>query len=169
VPQVVPSIAGAGVVLVLTALSARAAVRRRQPQTAFALLLLGVLVLQGVAFTARGAATQYRAMGTTIRRLAQPQDLVVSFRQYVLGVNFYARHRVVLTGGRGELAFGSVQGDHHAFFWDGDDPLVQAWGTPRHIFLVINRTDLEVLKPRLRPAPREVAAQGKKVTVVNFD
>lgn len=169
VPQVVPSIAGAGIVLVLTAMSALLAVRRRNLQTAFAILLLGVLVMQGVAFTARGAATQYRAMGITIRRLAQPQDLVVSYRQYVLGVNFYARHRVVLTGGRGELAFGSVQGDHRAFFWDGDDPLVQAWKSSRRIFLVINRTDLEVLKGRLLPAPREVAAQGKKVTVVNFD
>jgi len=169
VPGIIPSIVDAGIVLVLTAMSALAGVRRRHARTALAILLLGVLMLQAVAFTARRAATQYRAMGSAIRRLAHPEDLVVSYRQYVLGVNFYARHRVVLTGGRGELDFGSLQGDHRGFFWDGDDPLVQAWGAPRHVFLVIDRTDLEALKGRLLPAPREVAAQGKKVTVVNFN
>ncbi len=169
VGQVVPSIFAAGAVLVLTATGALVAIRRRNLQVAFATLLMGVLAFQGVAFTARRVATQYRTLGMTIRRLAQPQDQVVSYRQYVIGVNFYAQHRVILTGGRGELSFGSLQGDHHEFFWDGDDPLVQAWSAPRHMFLVINRADLEVLKGRLRPAPREVAAQNKKVVVVNFD
>jgi 4-amino-4-deoxy-L-arabinose transferase-like glycosyltransferase len=169
VGQVVPSIYAAGVVLVLTGVGALVAVARRNLQVAFAVVLMGVLVLQGVAFTARRVATQYRPLGLTIRRLARPEDQVVSYRQYVVGVNFYARHRVILTGGRGELSFGSLQGDHHDFFWNGDDPLLRAWPSPRHMFLVINRVDLQALQARLRPAPREVAAHGKKVVVVNFD
>jgi 4-amino-4-deoxy-L-arabinose transferase-like glycosyltransferase len=169
VGQVVPCIYAAGAVLVLTAVSAWVAVGRRKLQGAFAILLMGVLVLQGVAFTARRVATQYRMLGVTIRRLARPEDQVVSYRQYVIGVNFYARHRLILTGGRGELTFGSRQGDQHEFFWDGDERLVQAWQSPRHVFLVINRGDLEALTARLQPAPREVAAHGKKVVVVNFD
>ncbi len=169
VRQVVPSIYATAVVLALTAASALLAVRRRKLQSAFGILLMGVLVLQGVAFTARRVATQYRSMGMTIGRLAQPQDLVVHYRQYVLGINFYARRRVVLIGGPGELTLGSLQGDQHEFFWAGDETLLQAWKSPRHIFLVIDRVELDALKTRLQPAPRQIAAHGKKVVVVNFN
>ena len=169
VGQVVRSIYAAGVVLALTAASALAAVRRRDLQNAFAILLMGVLVLQGVAFTARRAATQYRSMGRTIGRLAQAQDLVVHYRQYVLGINFYARRRVVLVGGPGELTLGSRQGDQHEFFWAGDEALLDAWKSPRHIFLVINQVELDALRTRLQPAPRQIAAHGKKLVVVNFN
>jgi 4-amino-4-deoxy-L-arabinose transferase-like glycosyltransferase len=169
VGEVVPSIYAAAVVLTLTAASALIAVRRRDLQTAFAILLMGVLVLQGVAFTARRVATQYRSMGITIGRLAQPQDLVVHYRQYVLGINFYARRRVVLVGRPGELTLGSLQGDQHEFFWEGDEALLQAWKSPRHLFLVIDRVELDPLKTRLQPVPRQIAAQGKKVVVVNFN
>lgn len=168
VGKIIPSIYSAAVVLVLTAASALIAARRGDPQAVFAILLMGVLVLQGVAFTGRRVATQYRTLGMTIGRLAQPQDQVVDYRQYVLGINFYARRRVILVGGRGELTLGSLQGDQHEFFWDGDEALLQAWQSPRHLFLVINRVDLDTLKSRLQPAPRQIAAHGKKVVVVNF-
>ena len=167
--QVMPSVYATAVVLTLTAASALLVVRHGNPQTAFAILLMGILVLQGVAFTARRVATEYRSMGMTIGRLAQPQDLIVHYRQYVLGINFYARRRVVLVGGPGELTLGSLQGDQHEFFWNGDEALLEAWKSPRHIFLVIDRVELDPLKTRLQPAPRQIAAQGKKVVVVNFD
>jgi len=169
VEQVVPSIYASAVVIALTAAGALIAVRRRNPQTAFAILLMGVLVLQGVAFTARRAATQYRSIALTIGRLAQPQDQVVHYRQYVLGINFYARRRVVLVGPPGELTLGSLQGDQHEFFWDSEEALLHAWKSPRHIFLVIDRVELDALQTRLQPAPRQIAAQGKKVVVVNFN
>jgi 4-amino-4-deoxy-L-arabinose transferase-like glycosyltransferase len=169
VGQVVPTIFAIAAILALTAASALTAVRHRDLQAAFALLLMGVLVLQGVAFTARRAATQYRSMGTTIGRLARPQDLIVHYRQYVLGINFYARRRVVLIGGPGELTLGSRQGDQREFFWDGDQELLDAWTSPRHIFLVINRVELDALTTRLQPPPRQIAAHGKKVVVVNFN
>ena len=108
-------------------------------------------------------------MGRTIGRLARAQDLVVHYRQYVLGINFYARRRVVLVGGPGELTLGSLQGDQREFFWDGDAALLDAWKSPRHIFLVINRVELDGLNTRLHPAPRQIAAHGKKVVVVNFN
>ena len=169
VRQVVPSISATAVVLAVMSASALFVVRRRDAQTAFAILLIGVLVLQGVAFTARRVATEYRGVGMAIGRLAHPQDLIVHYRQYVLGINFYARRRVILVGGRGELTFGSRQGDQHEFFWDGDEAVLRAWKSPRHIFLVIDRVELDKLKTRLQPAPRQIAAQGKKVVVVNFD
>ena len=168
VAQVLPSIYAAAVVLALTAASALVAIRRRDPQTVFAILLMGVLVLQGVAMTARRVATQYRTLGMTIGRLARPQDQVINYRQYVHGIVFYARHRVIVVGGRGELTFGSLQGDQHEYFWDSDEPLLQAWESPGRVFLIINRGELDMLRTRLQPAPRQIAAQGKKIVVVNF-
>ena len=73
-----------------------------------------------------------------------------------------------MVGGHGELDFGSRQGDQSAYFWERDGRLLQAWRSPRHVFLVINRLELEPLLPRLQPAPRQIAAQGKKVVIVNF-
>jgi broad specificity phosphatase PhoE len=74
-----------------------------------------------------------------------------------------------LVGMPGELTLGSQQGDQHEFFWEGDEALVDAWKSSRHIFLVINRVELDTLGTRLQPAPRQVAAHGKKVVVVNFN
>ncbi|MFQ5665916.1 MAG: hypothetical protein ACE5I7_05735 [Candidatus Binatia bacterium] len=66
------------------------------------------------------------------------------------------------------MAFGSRQGDQHAFFWRTDTPLLKAWRSRQRVFLVINRSELEPLRPHLNPAPRQIAAHGKKVVVVNF-
>jgi 4-amino-4-deoxy-L-arabinose transferase-like glycosyltransferase len=170
VGQVVPSVYAAAVILALTAASALVTVRRGNLQTAFAILLMGVLVLQGVAITGRRVATQYRTLGMAIGHLARPQDQVITYQEYVQAIAFYARHRVIVVGGgRGELKFGSLQGDQHEFFWDDNEALLHAWKSPRHIFLVINREDLDLLKTRLQPAPRQIAAQDKKVVVVNFN
>ena len=142
--------------------------RRRSGQGWLLVLIVGMLALQLVAITGRGVATDYRDLGLVIRTQARPQDLVVLYNHYVQGIPFYARRRAVVVGGHGELDFGSRQGDQSAFFWPKDDQLLQAWQSGRHVFLVINRLELEPLLPRLQPAPRQVAAQGKKVLIVNF-
>jgi 4-amino-4-deoxy-L-arabinose transferase-like glycosyltransferase len=169
VGAIAPTMVAVATVLALTAASALFAVRRSNPQTVFAILLVGVLVMQGVAITGRGVVRQYRPLGLAIRRIAGPGDLVVDYGQYLLGINFYARRRMVLVGGPGELKLGSLQGDQHDFFWDNAEPLVQVWKTRRRVFLVINGAELDTLKPQLQPPPRYIAAQGKKVVVVNFD
>ena len=94
----------------------------------------------------------------------------MTYLHYVQAIPFYGRRRTVMVGGRGELDFGSRQGDERAFFWDTDAQLIDAWRTAgRRIFLIINRVELEPLLPQLQPPPRQVAAHGKKVIVVNFN
>jgi 4-amino-4-deoxy-L-arabinose transferase-like glycosyltransferase len=143
-------------------------VRRQACQASFVVLLLGMLALQAVAISGREVVPQYRALGMAIRQQAQPQDQVILYHHYVQGIPFYAERRVVVVGGRGELDFGSHQGDQSAFFWNSDQSLLDAWQSPRRVFLVIDRLELDPLRPRLDPAPRQIAAKGKKVVIVNF-
>ncbi len=152
----------------VSALAAMILIRRGRLQASFAALLLGMLILEPVAMSGRAVVPQYRRLGLVIRQQARPEDLVVAYHHYVQGIAFYARRRVVSVGGRGELEFGSRQGDQQAFFWDDDRTLLEAWRAPRHIFLVISRVKLEPLLPQLHPAPRQIAAFGDKVVVVNF-
>jgi 4-amino-4-deoxy-L-arabinose transferase-like glycosyltransferase len=169
VDAILPALYAGGVLLAAVAVTALMLLRRRRLQACFATLLLGMLGVQLVAVTGRGVAAEYRPLGRTIRTQARPHDDVVTYRHYVQAIPFYGRRRTVMVGGRGELDFGSRQGDQHAFFWDSDAQLIEAWRSAgRRMFLIINRVELEPLLPRLHPAPRQVAAHGKKVIVVNF-
>ncbi|MFI5366964.1 MAG: phospholipid carrier-dependent glycosyltransferase [Candidatus Binatia bacterium] len=142
--------------------------RRDTLQATFATLVAGMLLLQVVAISGRSVAAQYRPLGLAIRAQAKPDDIVASYRHYVQGITFYTQRRVIMIGGWGELDFGRRQGDQRAFFWDTDQQLLDAWRGERHFFLVINRSELEPLRPRMQPAPRQIAAHGKKVVIVNF-
>ena len=165
---IIPRVYAGSCVIALTAGAALILLQRRSPQASLAVLVLGMLVLEMVAISGRGMRAHYRRLGVTIHQQARPQDLVILYNHYVQGVPFYARRRAVVVGGHGELDFGSHQGDQSAYFWDNDEQLFQAWRSPRHVLLVINRLELEPLLPRLQPAPRQIVAQGKKVLIVNF-
>ncbi len=163
---------GAGI-LAVASCTALALMRSRTPsvarlQAGFATMLAGTLALQLVAISGRGVTAQYRPLGLVLRRQARPEDQIVVYIHYVQGVTFYSQRRTIMVRGRGELDFGSRQGDQAAFFWESDAQLLDAWRSGRRIFLVINRSELEPLRTQLQPAPRQLAAHGKKVIVVNF-
>lgn len=169
VEVVLPALYMGGLLLAGVAVAALALLRRRGPQACFATLLLGMLGLQVVAISGRGVAAEYRPLGRAIRAQAGPHDDVITYVHYVQAIPFYGRRRTIMVGGWGELDFGSRQGDERAFFWEKDAQLLAAWRAPgRRIFLIINRVELEPLLPQLQPAPRQIAAYGKKVLVVNF-
>jgi hypothetical protein len=155
-------------VLLIGVAWALALVGRAALQPSLTVLLFTMLAVQAIAIDGRGVAAQYRPLGVALRRHAGADDLVVQYRHYVQGITFYARRRAIMVGSWGELDFGSRQGDQRAFFWKTDQQLIDAWRSPRHLFLVINRTELEPLRAQLQPPPREFAACGKKVVVVNF-
>ena len=143
-------------------------VRRGRLAASLLVLAIGVLGAQGAAIPARALGREHRAMGLLIREQARPDDLVVIYRSYVQGIAFYARRRTVLVRGRGELRFGSQQGDQRAYFWDTDEQLVEAWRSGHRMFLVGSRHELQVLVPQLVPAPRQLMADRKKVLWANF-
>ena len=161
--------AGTGMLAVSAGIALALVRRHERMQVSFVVLLFTMLAIQILAISARDVAVDFRSFGRTIGAQARPQDLIISYRHYVQGIPFYARRRMVMVGGRGELDFGSRQGDQREFFWDKDEQLLAAWGSGRRVFLVINRVELDPLLPRLRPAPRQIAAHDKKVVIVNFE
>jgi 4-amino-4-deoxy-L-arabinose transferase-like glycosyltransferase len=158
-----------GIVLAGAAGAALWMTRRGALQGSLAVLWLGMLVFGLVAMQVRPVAGTYPRLGEAIRVAARPQDLVVGYAHYVQGITYYGRHRVVQARAYGELDFGRRQGDDGTFFWKTDDDLLRAWSSGQRLFLVINRTELERLRPRMQPEPRELAGEDKKVIVVNFD
>jgi 4-amino-4-deoxy-L-arabinose transferase-like glycosyltransferase len=181
VPLIVDRMYIGSLILMLAASAALVLLRRsrlqaRRAEASLVALFLGILALQVTAISGREVSWEFRPIGMAIRQQLRPDDLVVGYRQYVQSVPFYTRHRVVMVLDESqlgpssvhELAFGSRQGNQRAFFWRTDDELLDAWKSGRRIFLVINRTDLDRLRPRMQPPPREIAAYTKKVVVVNF-
>ncbi len=156
------------VILSVTFGTALLLLRRRAYQPSLLVIFVGMLIVQLIAISGRTVAEQYPALGMAIRQQARPEDQVILYNHYVQGIPFYAGRRVVVVGRHGELDFGSRQGDQRAFFWEKDNALLEAWQSSRRVFLVINRQELEPLQDQLHPAPRQIAAQGKKVLIVNF-
>ncbi len=165
---IVPYLWIGSVVLAGFASAALLLARRGALPASLATVVFGMLALFVVAGGGRAAAFEFRPLAMAIRSQARPEDLVINYRHYVQGITFYAQRRTVSARGWGELDFGSHQGDQRAFFWKTDAELLQAWASSRRLFLVINRVELEPLRPLLHPAPREIAGYGKKVVVVNF-
>lgn len=144
--------------------------RGGRADVALLLLLLGMVSFDVIAIRARHAASEYRDLGIAAARLMRGNDRIATYRHYTQGIVFYSGRRVILVGpSQGELTFGSRQEDpsgRDAHFWE-DERLFQEWRSPRRLFLVINRTELAQIAHRLDPPPIQVAAQRKKVLVVN--
>jgi len=158
-----------GIGIIAAALATALGLLRRQAiQGSLVTMVVAMLAVQLVAISGREVTENYPRLGKTIHQLARPQDQVIAYNHYVQGMPFYTRRRVVMVRGHGELNFGSRQGDQSAFFWADDEALLQAWQSPRRIFLVINRRELAPLLSRMQPPPREIAAERKKVLIVNF-
>ena len=171
---ILPRAYAGALVLLLAGLVALRQVQRggKDPQRlqgAVVTLAIGTLALQMVIISGREVARHDRPIGLAIRAQAAPEDLAILYRHYSHTIVFYAQRRFVLIGGRGELEFGSRQGDQRAFFWDTDAELLEAWRSSRHIFLVVERDELDALRPQLRPPPRQLASFRSKVILVNFD
>ena len=141
--------------------------RSRATQRALAIGMVSTLALLSVVIAARDVTRSYRELGLAIRAHAGPDDQILIYRHYVQGIPLYTERRAIMVAGRGELDFGSRQGDQIAFFWPNDEQLVRAWASPTRLFLVINRSELEPLRSQLSPPPIEIAAEDKKVVVVN--
>ncbi len=168
---VLTTVAGAliGGLFFIQGLVAAVAAHRKEPvilvtgvtMTALLLMLVGPpLVLDKVA-----QQKQLRGFGQELLRQAPPDAVVIS--QGVLqGLSFYARRRVVLFGGVGELEFGSLQGDHKGWFIDYTE-LVTLWDSTKPVYLVINRKELPELRSKVHNPIRLLQENRKRVLVGN--
>ncbi|GAB7026960.1 glycosyltransferase family 39 protein [Geotalea toluenoxydans] len=94
------------------------------------------------------------------------KDAVVATFEYEQGLPFYSQRRVVVVGGRGELEFGSNQGDQSAWFI-GLNQFADLWNSSRPVFALIQQRELVVLEKLLSTPIKELGRQGRRILITN--
>lgn len=85
---------------------------------------------------------------------------------YEQSLPFYAGKRVVVVGDRGELEFGSRQGDQTSWFV-GETDFIRLWQEKRPMVVLLKRAEFERISPRLVPPPSVLGSKGKKMLICN--
>jgi hypothetical protein len=105
-----------------------------------------------------------RELARTAASLAGPETVLVTFGP-LQGVSWYTGRRVLVTGDRDELDFGSRQGDQAAWFPD-QAALLKLWGE-KHCLIFLKKRELEQLRPLLEPPPIVKIESGRRLLVSN--
>ncbi|HEY5976157.1 MAG TPA: phospholipid carrier-dependent glycosyltransferase, partial [Geobacteraceae bacterium] len=106
-----------------------------------------------------------KELGLRIRELAGPDTVVATFG-YEQTVPFYARRRVIVVGGMGELEFGSQQGNQSAWFME-PTRFYPIWDGPQQVFAVLQKDELTKLRQLTRTPGRVVAETPRRLLVSN--
>lgn len=136
---------------------------------------LGLAALAGVSALMLCAASygrleveplrSYDRLCRTVAR-EQPGAELICYRRYVQGLPFYARRRVIVVGGRGELSFGARHGRHAAeYFFDSRADLIRLWSRPGPKVLILNQSELDELRSDLGEY-RVIASEHRKRAIV---
>jgi Aminoarabinose transferase C-terminal domain len=93
--------------------------------------------------------------------------VLASYRHFEQSLPFYTGRREVLVEYWGELAPFAQTPDERAGFIGTEARLQQLWTSDRCVVMVANRKDLKDLLKILKPAPRIIGCEGKKVALYN--
>ena len=92
--------------------------------------------------------------------------LVGSYGLYNQNLPFYAQRRIVVIGTRGELAFGSRQGNNSAWFI-GYGQLSRIWDSKRPVLIVIRKRDMAVFSKSVKTPINVLGSEGKSLLISN--
>jgi 4-amino-4-deoxy-L-arabinose transferase-like glycosyltransferase len=106
-----------------------------------------------------------KELGLLARTLTGEGD-IVACQGYKHGFAFYSRRRLTVLGGRGELEFGSLQGDVSKWFPTPSD-FIRLWDSDRRTFLFLDEEDLDKYLGGARTRPVIVGREGDRVLVSN--
>lgn len=128
---------------------------------------IGALLL--LAVPARDVVKNSREIGTAVRALYEPGDVLVSYKRLLHGLPFYSDLRPIHAVSYGELDFGSRHtSGSKEFFWADPSRVVEAWGSGRRVFVVTTRKYERELLDVLQPPPHVLARDADRVVLVNF-
>ncbi len=141
----------------------------RNPLLMFVVLCIGSFLLEIVVprmimgEIARSESPRELAM--KVAALAGPDTRIVSYGP-MQALSWYTGRRVLVTGDRDELEFGSSQGDQAAWFPD-QPALLTLWGSEQHVLLLLKKGELDSLRPLLKPQPVVKAEAGRRLLISN--
>jgi 4-amino-4-deoxy-L-arabinose transferase-like glycosyltransferase len=142
-----------------------------QAAPAIGVIALGMIVVLGTMVKAREDAAplnSYRKLAAAISRELRPGCVMASYRHHVQALPFYTGWREALVGYRGELAPWGSNPDAAPSFIADDAELRARWSSGACVILVINRRDFPSLAPTLKPPPRQIGGEGKKLAITNL-
>jgi len=106
-----------------------------------------------------------RELSLKAAALAGPDTRIVTFGP-MQAVSWYTGRRVLVTGDRDELEFGSRQGDQTAWFPD-QQALLTLWGSDRHVLVLLKKREFDNLRPSLNPEPVVKGEAGRRLLISN--
>jgi hypothetical protein len=106
-----------------------------------------------------------RELSLKAASLAGPDTRIVTFGP-MQAVSWYTGRRVLVTGDRDELDFGSRQGDQTAWFPDRP-ALLGLWSSDRHVLVLLKKGEFESLRPSLKPAAVIKGEAARRLLISN--
>jgi len=106
-----------------------------------------------------------RELAMKAASLAGPDTRIVTFGP-MQAVSWYTGRRVLVTGERDELDFGSRQGDQSAWFPD-QPALLALWRSDRHVLVLLKKGEFESLRPLLKPVPLIKGEAERRLLISN--
>jgi 4-amino-4-deoxy-L-arabinose transferase-like glycosyltransferase len=82
------------------------------------------------------------------------------------GLPFYAKRRVIIVGNKGELTFGSRQGDQSAWFIDRPQ-FNRLWDSSTPVVALLREAELNEVRGSVKVPVRVVGKQGRKILIAN--
>ncbi len=143
--------------------------RQREILTLFVALCLGSYLLAtiGLQTFMEGIANKKssKELALLARQTMPPEGRLVTYG-YEQSLPFYTGRQVVVVGGKGELEFGSRQGDQSAWFLNEAD-FIRLWREKHQVTALMQKNDYERISPRLTPTPLTLGQKGKHVLICN--
>jgi 4-amino-4-deoxy-L-arabinose transferase-like glycosyltransferase len=163
-----PALEAGGAILIIGGAACTVIFRMRRIALGIGVLTMTAAALLVAISYGRLQAEPYRSYANLAREIERqaPDARLVCYPRYVQSLPFYTRRRVILVGGKTELAFGSEHdADAGEYFFIRRADLLRLWNDPRPTVLVIDRFALDALKPLLG-SYTTIASDPKKVAIM---
>jgi 4-amino-4-deoxy-L-arabinose transferase-like glycosyltransferase len=143
--------------------------KERAPDFVAALSAMSLLVAMAGPPFIFGRLAERKAtpeLAQIVKRNFREGDKIACYGWYQQGLPFYTGERVIVVGYKGELSFGSDQGDNAAWFLSPDD-FNRLWDSHVRVFTLIKKTDMELLRTSVQTPVRILGLKGDKMIIAN--
>jgi len=106
-----------------------------------------------------------RELALMARKFASEGSRIASFG-YDQSLPFYTGKRTIVVGSKGELEFGSTQGNQSAWFID-ESEFLKLWQDKQQIVVLMQKPEYEQVASRLVPNALTLGEKGKKILITN--
>jgi hypothetical protein len=106
-----------------------------------------------------------RELALMARKFASEGSRVASFG-YDQSLPFYTGKRTIVIGSKGELEFGSTQGNQSAWFIN-EAEFLKLWQEDQQIVVLLQKPEYEQVASRLIPNALTLGEKGKKILITN--